>query len=58
VKYFNHEFNYDLSNLEAAMFLDFLDEKISKTYYNQGVLDSLSRLRENIEDLVLLVKEE
>lgn len=57
-KYFNAELDYDLSNLEGEMFLDFLNEKIGTYFYNQGVLDSMKYLNEKTEELVFLIKED
>jgi uncharacterized protein (DUF2164 family) len=58
IKHFKKEFAYDLGNLEAAVFLEFLDETVGKTYYNQGVLAAIQSMKEKTDELVLLVREE
>jgi len=52
--------NYDLEigNLQAEIFLDFISENMGAYYYNQGVADSMTFMSEKVEDFYLLMKDE
>ncbi len=56
-KYFIDELETELSNLESDILIDFLTTKIGKYYYNVGVTDTITSLKDKIEDLVLLIRE-
>ena len=52
--------NYDveIGNLQAEIFLDFITEHTGAYYYNMGVADSMTFMSDKIEDFYLLVKDE
>lgn len=56
-KYFADELEMELTNLQADLLLEFLNDEIGKNYYNLGVTDAIAAIKEKAEDLVLLVKE-
>lgn len=56
-KYFTDELETELSNLESDILIDFLTTKIGKYYYNVGVTDTITSLKDKTEDLVLLIRE-
>ncbi len=57
-EYFQQELEFDLSNLQADLLLDFLNEKIGPHYYNQGITDSIKTIKEKSDDLLFLIKEQ
>lgn len=52
--------NYDaeIGNLQAEIFLDFIGEHIGAYYYNMGIADSMAFMTDKIEDFYLLMKDE
>jgi len=52
--------NYDIEigNLQAEIFLDFISEHLGAYYYNQGVSDSMTFMVDKVEDFYLLMKDE
>lgn len=56
--YCDENFGTELGNLETELFIDFLSETIGPYYYNQGLADSVSVMRDKLEDLYLLMKNE
>ena len=48
----------EISGLQATMVVDFFSERIGKYYYNQGIADAIETMRERMDDLYLLAKEE
>jgi uncharacterized protein (DUF2164 family) len=55
--YFTEEFELEIGNLQADIFIDFLSEHVGKHYYNLGVSDTMQAIKEKAEDLVLLLKD-
>lgn len=55
--YFDHELDVELGDLQADLFLEFLNTNVGKHFYNQGVTDTIQALREKAEDLQLLLKD-
>lgn len=55
--YFDSELEIELGNLQAVMFIDFLNQHIGKQYYNLGIADAMAAIKEKTDDLVLLIKE-
>lgn len=51
------ELELEASNLQAMLFLEVLNQKIGKYYYNVGIADAVKVMKEKSEDLVLLTKE-
>ena len=54
--YFLKERDEELGDLASNMILDFIIEKLSPEFYNQGVLDSYSFINERCEDLLAIQK--
>lgn len=55
--YFLDELDIPIGDLQADLFITFLHEKIGTRYYNLGVQDTITAIKEKTEDLVLLFKE-
>ena len=55
--YFFDELEMGIGDLQADLFLEFLNKKIGREYYNLGVMDTIKAMKEKTEDLVLLIKE-
>ncbi len=53
-QYFLDERDEELGDLAAALFLDFIIEKLGSELYNQGVSDSYKFMQEKSEDLLSL----
>ena len=56
-KYFLTELEIEISDLQADLMIRFLDEKVGRYYYNLGVMDTMTAVKEQAENLVLLIKE-
>jgi len=56
-KYFADEFELEIGDLQADLFIEFLNKQVGKEYYNRGVLDTIEALKEKSADLVLLIKD-
>lgn len=56
-KYFAEEFDQDLSDLKAKLFLDYLVKEIAPLAYNQGVKHAGEYFRARLEDLPATVFE-
>ncbi len=50
-EYLTEEFDMDLGNLQAQLLLDFLSDKLGPYFYNAGVNDSITTLRESMESV-------
>ena len=57
-KYVLENYDAEIGNLQAEIFLDFISEHIGVYYYNIGVADSMSFMSDKIEDFYLLMKDE
>lgn len=55
--YFLDELDMEIGDLQANLFVEFLNENVGKHYYNLGVTDSIQMVKEQAENLVMLVKE-
>ena len=55
--YFLDELEIEIGTLQTELFIDFLNEKIGKHYYNLGVTDTIKALKEKSDDLVLLIRD-
>jgi len=47
-----------IGNIEAALFLDYISEKIGIYYYNMGVADSCTFIADKTDDLYAMMKHE
>jgi len=52
--YFYNERSEDLGDLSAMMILDFIIEEIAPEFYNQGIADGHTYMRDKLEDLFAL----
>ncbi len=50
-EYFLKERDEELGDLAAALFLDFMIEKMAPVFYNLGVQDSIGYLKDKLDDL-------
>ncbi|MCL2592346.1 MAG: DUF2164 domain-containing protein [Defluviitaleaceae bacterium] len=57
-EYVLENFDADIGNLQAEIFLDYITENIGVYYYNKAIADSLSFITEKAEDMYLLMKDE
>lgn len=56
-KYFDRNFDEPLSNLQATLFVEFIEEHLGKYFYNKGIEDSISIIKDKAEDLYLYIKD-
>jgi uncharacterized protein (DUF2164 family) len=56
-KYVEENFDVEIGDLQADIFLNFISENLAKYYYNKGLADAQAFLFEKMEDLCLLMKE-
>ncbi len=56
-KYFNENFEDDLSGLQATLLIDFIEESLGKYFYNKGVEDSIVAIKDKSDDLYLLMED-
>lgn len=54
--YFHNELDTEIGDLQAELFLDFLNQNVGKHYYNLGVTDTLAAIKDRTEDLIMLIK--
>ncbi|MBP1927495.1 uncharacterized protein (DUF2164 family) [Methanolinea mesophila] len=54
--YFSHEREEEIGDLAAILFFDFIMEKLAPEFYNQGVFDSYTYMKEAAEDLMSIQK--
>ena len=54
-EYLDREFGLDAGRLQAALFVDFLAERLGPCFYNNGVRDAIAFMEEKTEDMVLLL---
>ncbi len=56
--YMNNELEIEISGLQASLIESFITEKLSSYYYNQGVADSMNIMKDKVDDLFLIMKDE
>jgi uncharacterized protein (DUF2164 family) len=54
--YFLKEREEEVGDLRAGLMLDFILEELAPEFYNQGVLDSYTYMKDTIEDLLSIRK--
>lgn len=54
--YFYEEKDEELGDLAASLMLDFIIDKLSNEFYNQGVFDSYRYINERAEEMLVLQK--
>ena len=54
--YFLKNREEEIGDLQAGLMLDFILEEIAPEFYNQGVLDSYTYIKDTIEDLLSIRK--
>jgi len=54
--YFLKKRDEEIGDLRAGLMLDFILEEIAPEFYNQGVLDSYTCMKDTIEDLLSIRK--
>jgi len=57
-KYLRENYYADIGDLKAELFIDFISDTIAPFYYNKGLADSITLMKDRIEDLYSLMKEE
>jgi uncharacterized protein (DUF2164 family) len=57
-KYLRENYYTDIGDLKAELFIDFISDTIAPFYYNKGLADSITLMKDRIEDLYSLMKEE
>jgi uncharacterized protein (DUF2164 family) len=57
-EYIEENFEIEIGNLQAEIFLDFITDNIGVYYYNNAIADSLVFINKKVEDLYLLMKDE
>lgn len=55
--YFFDELEIEIGDLQAELFIEFLDKEVGKKYYNLGVTETIRAIKEKSDDLVLLIKD-
>ncbi len=56
-KYFDENLEESISGLQAALLVDFIEEKVGKYFYNKGVEDSMVAIKDKVDDLFLIMEE-
>ena len=54
--YFLKEREEEVGDLRAGLMLDFILEELAPEFYNQGVLDSYTYMKDTVEDLLSIRK--
>ena len=49
--FFMNERDEEIGNLASSILLDFIIEKIAPVFYNQGLEDAISFMKERVEDM-------
>ena len=57
-EYAEENFEIEIGNLQAEIFLDFITKNIGIYYYDKGIIDASDFMSEKAEDLCLLLKAE
>jgi uncharacterized protein (DUF2164 family) len=57
-KYLRENFDTEIEELKAELFIDFISENIASYYYNKGLADSIALMKDRFEALFSLMKEE
>ena len=55
-QYFLKEWEEEIGDLRAGLMLDFILEELAPEFYNQGVSDSYTYMKDMIEDLLSIRK--
>ncbi len=55
--YLEENFDLEVGNLQADIFLDYITTHMGVAYYNRGVADSMSFVSEKVEDMYLIMKD-
>jgi uncharacterized protein (DUF2164 family) len=55
--YFLDELDIEIGDLQADLFIEFLNTQIGREYYNLGVRDVIAAIKDKTDDLVLLIKD-
>ncbi|MBP6115313.1 MAG: DUF2164 domain-containing protein [Neisseriaceae bacterium] len=51
IKYFDHNLDHDLGNLDAGFLLDFILEEVGPSIYNQAVRDVQNNLLQRVQEV-------
>jgi uncharacterized protein (DUF2164 family) len=54
--YFLKNREEEIGDLQAGLMLDFIQEELAPEFYNQGVSDSYTYMKDTIEDLLSIRK--
>jgi len=57
-EYMATEFDADIGNLQAGIFLDYITKNIGIYYYNKAITDAISFMTQKVDDMYELVKDE
>ena len=57
-EFMSENFDIDIGNLQAEMFVEHFEKYVGAFYYNKAVADSMGFITERIDDLYLLMKDE
>ena len=57
-KYMEGNFDSEIGNLEAEIFVDYLTDVLGKYFYDQGIIDAKEYVLEKAEEMFLLMMEE
>jgi len=57
-EYISDNFEITAGNLQTGLLLDFISENIGGYYYNKAVTDCLEFIKDKIDDMYLLLKDE
>ncbi len=55
--YFLDEMDIEISTFQTDSLIEFLQEQVGKHFYNQGVSETIQAVKDNADDLVMLLKE-
>ncbi len=57
-QYIEENFDCQIGNLQAEIFLEFITENIGAQYYNKAISDAMAYVMEKADDMYILMKEE
>lgn len=55
-RYLSDEMDVEIGDLKADIFLEFITEKIGDYYYNIGVEDSITMIKDRTDELYMLIR--